>query len=231
MPKSSQANGGMADQRRIHPNLRHLIALAWHHTHRFPTLTKTTTGAYCLPLQALQTRKGASSPLPFVSFHLACLADGSLMLDAHLEGERNDTLNNNATAQLCDVVNEAAGFSLFGNNKVSAATVVAQLRDKIPRSCTVRAICDVTHYTSPVLHHLLDGDDLNDIEYSSSEGENTSDSGSNSSSNNTCLSELFRLSTATSECQRVLSFSLGRHRPLCGHLYMNTCRRTSACPN
>ena len=166
-----------------------LVVPAWHHMHWCPTLTRITTAAYRLPLQALQMRIGASSPLPRGFSHLACLVDGSLMPVAHLDGELKDTLNKGTTAQSCNIFNDITGCSLFGSNKACAATIVAQLCHNIPKSCAIRHICDVNHYTPPVVHHSLDRDDLTDIEYSSSEGDNTSDWGSNSSSNNTCLSD------------------------------------------
>ena len=70
-------------------------------------------------------RNGASSPLPRIFSHLACLVDGSLIPVAHLDGEPKDTLNKDTTAKLCNIVNDITGCSLFGSNKACAATIVA----------------------------------------------------------------------------------------------------------
>ena len=212
----------------VHEKVRAiLIVPAWHHRHWFPTLTRITTAAYRLLLQALQMRNGASSPLPHVFPHLACLVDGSLMHVARLDGEPKDTLNKDTTAQLCNIVNDITGCSLFGSNKACAATTVAQLRHKIPKSCAIRHMCDVTHYTPPVVHHSLDRDDLTDIEYSSSEGDNTSDWGSNSSSNNTCLSDFSDQALPQVSVKKLSKSAVLPTRGTIGSAGMDLCAATS----
>ena len=115
-------------------------------SHWYAALAKITKASYSLPLRALKMRNHPYVPMrPMYFPHLACLLDGSLIPSCDLV--RNSTgraLASAGSLPLSHLINNAAGCTLFDNDRQRAQTVFAALTQDSPYDIVFTRLHELT---------------------------------------------------------------------------------------